>query len=266
MVMEYIKNRILVFVTKRICTLITLLLSIAVVQGCGSNLSKSADVPVYKPSSVTEQSSTLTFIPKLKVDKEGKIIPYKASLNPYLKKKSTIDKASVEKFIVAKRALKSNDIELAEKNLLEILETNKKLSGPLVLLSDIAVERNDLEKAENYLSRAIAINKSNVNAYLRLAKVKRKLGNFKEAQQTYFDVLSIWPDFPEAHLNLGILYDVYMNENLKAQKHVEAYQFLTKGTNAKVAIWLQEIQQRTGVPAELSQQTVIAQGASLNIR
>jgi tetratricopeptide (TPR) repeat protein len=244
--------------------LVSLLFGFSVLQGCGSSLPKPD--PVYTPKTTGQAVDTLTFIPQLKVDKEGKTIPYEATENPYLKKRGKVDKLSVEKFIIAKRAVKSKDYDTAEKSLNDIIAVNKKISGPWVMLSDIALEQNDPEKAEQYLSRAIAINKHNVNAYLRLAKVKRILGQFKQAQQTYYDALSLWPDFPEAHLNLGLLYDIYMNETVKAQKHVEAYQFLTHGSNEQVAAWLEEIQNRTGVPADLNAQHIIAQGGSVTLR
>jgi hypothetical protein len=80
------------------------------------------------------------------------------------------------------------------------------------------------------------------------------LGNFTQSKRIYADVLKIWKDFPEAHLNLGVLYDVYLNDNIKAQKHIEAYQFLTGGRNEEVAGWLLEIQGRTGVAIELNVQ------------
>ena len=81
--------------------------------------------------------------------------------------------------------------------------------------------------AKSDYEEAIRINKDNVNAYLRLALAQRELGEFILAQNTYSEALAIWPDFPEAHLNLSILYDLYLNHPIRAQEHMEAYQFLT---------------------------------------
>ena len=68
---------------------------------------------------------------------------------------------------------------------------------------------------------------------------------------TYAEALSVWEDFPEAHLNLAVLYDIYLNDPLQAQQHMEAYQFLTEEKDAKTAEWLQEIQSRTGIAPNL---------------
>ncbi len=234
----------------RAASVLILLMSLA---GCGptntipSTISKVAEAPA-----TGSLIDTLGFIPSPKVDKKGIPIPYKMADNPYLERSGSINKTTVEQFITARRAMAANDLGTAEKLLLDILLKENKLSGPKVMLGDIEVARGELVKAEAYYLDAIATNNSNVNAYLRLAKVQRMQGGFVQAQNTYATVLALWPDFPEAHLNLGVLYDVYLNDGVKAQRHIEAYQFLTNGENQQVAVWLQELQKRTGLSANLN--------------
>ncbi len=57
----------------------------------------------------------------------------------------------------------------------------------------------------------------------------------------------MWPDFAEAHRNLAILYDLYMNQPDQAQKHYEAYLFLARKPDSRAEIWLAEVRQRTGI-------------------
>ena len=192
-------------------------------------------------------ASTLETIPVQSVDDNGAVLPYEARENPYLSERGRVNKESVLSFIEARRALKDGNLEQAQKVLLELTVANDRLSGPWVKLGDIAMEQNDDQLAASHYTKAIAVNDSNVNAYLRLAHVQRLQGKFLLAQNTYAKLLSIWPDFPEAHLNLAILYDVYLNHPLRAQKHMEAYQFLTGSENEKVAGWLEEIRLRTGI-------------------
>ena len=73
------------------------------------------------------------------------------------------------------------------------------------------------------------------------------MGEFNVAQNTLALALQIWPDFPEAHLNLSILYDLYLNDPKSAQQHMEAYVFLNGNKNAQSEQWLAEIQGRTGI-------------------
>lgn len=202
---------------------------------------------VTDPSHQPELVSTLQYIPVQEKDSEGSLLTYEASANPYLSQRSKVDKGSVLRFIEARRAYKSGRHNEARALLSSLTEVDQSLSGPWVMLGDIAVNGDDYQQAIAYYVKAIEINPVNINAYLRLAKVQRLQGHFLHAQNTYAKVLSIWPDFPEAHLNLAVLYDLYLNHPLRAQKHMEAYQFLTGSSNKEVAGWLTEIQQRTGI-------------------
>ncbi len=234
--------------------IIGLLLAL-LLSACGSAPVLDDGSPVvYKP--VAENTvSTLEFIPKVKVNSKGQAIPYKSKENPYLNRWGSVKQESVKTFISAQRAFEAENYDQAEAILIGLTETDKKLSGPWVMLGDISLSKNNLSEAEERFSIAILLNKNNVNAYLRLAKVKRMQGDFLTAKSTYADVLAIWKDFPEAHLNLGVLYDLYLNDDVKAQKHIEAYQFLTGGKNVEVAQWLIEIQERTGMATDLKIQT-----------
>ncbi len=236
------------------CSALFLVAVALFVSGCGTVPAGDGKPVVYEAKAAPEVS-TLEFIPKLKVDKKGNVIPYKASKNPYLRSSGSINKKSVEAYIQAKRAYKVENYDEVETILNGLLEKDTRLSGPWVMLGDVAIKRDQLTLAEEHFSKAISINKNNMNAYLRLAMIKRMQGDFKKAKSIYADTLTLWPDFPEAHLNLGVLYDVYLNDDVKAQKHIEAYQFLTDGDNDEVASWLLEIQERTGMAVELNIQT-----------
>lgn len=226
-------------------------LTCVLLVACGSAPVIDENNPTLYQPQTKPDVSTLEYIPTLKKNSKGQLIPYVPSENPYLKRWGSVKQESIALYINAKRAFEAANFEQAEAILTGLTETDKKLSGPWVMLGDIALHKNDLSLAEQRYSNAILLNKNNVNAYLRLAKVKRMQGDFLTAKNTYADVLALWKDFPEAHLNLGVLYDLYLNDDVKAQKHIEAYQFLTGGKNEKAAQWLIEIQERTGIETEL---------------
>lgn len=195
--------------------------------------------------------STIEYVPVLEKDKEGVVVPYEAQENPYELLRGRIKKESVAQYIQAQRAFNQKDYEVAKKELDALTQADSKLSGPWVMLGDIAVEKNNLKEAEAAYNRAVGITPENINAYLKLALVQRKLGKFLHAQNTYTAVLAQWKDFPEAHLNLAVLYDLYLNHPIRAQQHMEAYQFLTKGENSEVEGWLSNLRQRTGIAPSL---------------
>lgn len=216
--------------------------------GCASDSTKSElNTAELKPTLVT----TKVFVPVLKKDKEGVYLPYEPTINPYAAQSSRLKKESVLTYINAKRAFDKQDYGAAEILLRQLIVDDKKLSGPWVMLGDIASKKEDYTTAQSHYKEAIRINKDNVNAHLRLALAQREVGEFILAQNTYSEALAIWPDFPEAHLNLAILYDLYLNHPIRAQEHMEAYQFLTNETDEKVAQWLKDVQSRTGIATKL---------------
>lgn len=191
--------------------------------------------------------ATDPYLPVREQGDEGQWLPYEPRENPYTTQRGRVDKDSVTRFIEARRAFKAKQWERAETLLQELAQSDEELSGPWVMLGDIASEKGEHQQALDAYVKAIAINGDNVNAYLRLALTQRKMGRYLHAQNTYAAVLKLWPDYPEAHLNLAVLYDIYLNHPLRAQKHMEAYQFLTDGENTQVAAWLKEIRSRTGI-------------------
>lgn len=218
--------------------------------GCATSERSKTTLAAGKAPEIT-LSSTLEYLPAPKADKDGISIPYVPAENPYVLQKGKIKKESIAKYIEATRATKHKQYAQAEVLLKEITAEDKNLSGPWVLLGDIATEQNNYEKAIIDYQKALQVNDKNINAYLRLAKALRMKGEFLKAQNTYAKTLVLWRDCPEAHLNLAVLYDVFLNHPLRAQKHMEAYQYLTDGEDKDIANWLVEIQQRTGVPAGL---------------
>lgn len=194
-----------------------------------------------------ELVKTQSSIPVLSEDETGKVLPYVASENPYLLQRSQIDKGSVLLFIEAKKALRNKQLNVVKQKLGVITQKDESLSGPWVMLAEVAVLEKDYPLAQTQLLKAIRINKENVNAYTALAQVQRLMGEFNVAQNTLALALQIWPDFPEAHLNLSILYDLYLNDPKSAQQHMEAYVFLNGNKNAQSKQWLAEIQSRTGI-------------------
>jgi len=220
--------------------------------GCASNsVQKESKVSVKKDVAKILVDTT-SYIPLRIVDeKTGQLLPYQMALNPYLKKSGRIEASLVTEFILARRAYQNKSYTKAKSILEGLTKQDHILSGPWVMLGDIAQKDKNLKQAVENYARAIEINQNNVNAYIRLAKVQRQLGDFIGAQNTYNGALVIWKDFPEAHLNLAILYDIYLNKQIKSQRHLEAYLFLVDGRDKKQTLWLKELQQRTGKEIQL---------------
>lgn len=235
-----------------------LLFLLAVLYGCGTTTATKD--PVESTQGTAKNLplvETVQYLPEQKINKKGEPVPYEAAENPYLKRGPAVKKVNLALFLASKRAFDQQQWVQAQGLLKDLVAQTNKLSGPWVMLGDVELELGNTQIAEENFLKAIKINKNNVNAYLRLAMVQRMLGNYTGSQRTYGQALSIWRDFPEAHLNLGVLYDVYLNNPAKGLQHMQAYQFLTDNKNEEVAAWVQEIEKRLGIKQDNSRPTLV---------
>ena len=231
---------------------VSLIFSLLVLGACATNTVKPLD------NETVSLKDTLQYMPKQLFNETGELVEYVPRDNPYLAADSRIDKGSVLLFIEAKKAKRNGDYKTARQKLKVITKKDESISGPWVMLGEISFENKKWQQAQQDYQQALAINPDNVNAYIALARVQRVMGNFNLAQNTLENALALWPDFPEAHLNLGILYDLYLNKSQQAQQHMEAYLFLTQYKNPEVIAWLEEVKSRTGINKSFIEKKVAA--------
>jgi cellulose synthase operon protein C len=77
---------------------------------------------------------------------------------------------------------------------------------------------------------------------------QRKAGKFADAEAAYRHALEADPNYAPAHLNLGILCDLYRGQPQEALPQFEQYVALT-GENKRVGGWIAELRKRLGVAA-----------------
>jgi tetratricopeptide (TPR) repeat protein len=198
------------------------------------------------PIAVSAVSADAT-LPQQQYNAAGEKIAYIPQPNPYLDEAGSVPDEARSIFTVASTRLQQGDFDGAKAKFTLLTEKYPSLSGPWVKLGEIAEAQERYPEAIKHFEKAISVNRNNVNAYMALGLAQRKQGYFSEAFNTYLDALAVWRDFPEAHLNLGILYDLYLNNPEEAQKHYEAYHFLTGEKNENVRKWLVEVKHRTGI-------------------
>lgn len=116
-------------------------------------------------------------------------------------------------------------------------------AGPKANIGIIYTRKGQYKKAEAAFKEAIALNSANPGIFNELGVLYRRTGKFKESAQAYANALSVDPDFAYAHLNLGILYDIYLRKNEKALKHYKRYQELVKNDKL-VHKWIVDLKLR----------------------
>jgi len=101
-----------------------------------------------------------------------------------------------------------------------------------------------LDEAEVSLKKSIELKPKNSISYQHLGVVYRLKGEFSDAKEMYNKALDIDSDYADAHLNLGILMDMYLYEFEPALRHYEKYQSLVEKKDKDVAKWIIDIKRR----------------------
>lgn len=162
-------------------------------------------------------------------------------VNHYKESKKVVPPEVIEIINLAVTAKAAGDLVIAKQQLEQLSIANPKLSVIQVYLGDIALAEGSINLAKHYYKQAIVINADNYFALNRLAKLHRKDGDFDLAEDNYRLALTSWQNFAPAHLNLGILLDLYMGEKAEALAHYKKYQTLTDSKSRQVNGWIADI-------------------------
>lgn len=132
----------------------------------------------------------------------------------------------------------------AERGLLEVARREPGLSGPHANLGILYGRTGRPAQALESLREAIRLNPDRAAYYNELGVVSRREGKFDEARRHYTKALDLDPGYAYAHLNIGILYDLYLQDSEKAVQHYRRYQELTPSETGTVTKWIADLQQR----------------------
>jgi tetratricopeptide (TPR) repeat protein len=180
--------------------------------------------------------------------------------------KSTVD-ANVESQIIEIPAQAAKDFKVA----IELMNQNKfdealtafenmtqdypELSGPFANIGVIYSRQENWEKARDALKISVSKNTHNIKALNQLGLAHRHLGEFKQAEDAYLQAIKAVPNASQSYLNLGILYDIYMGQFVKASNYYQKYQSLQSEPNRQVAGWIVDINRRAGIKSQIAGDT-----------
>jgi Flp pilus assembly protein TadD len=117
---------------------------------------------------------------------------------------------------------------------------------PAINLALAYKKLDKLDLAETQFKAALTIEPDNPVAGNELALLYRMTGRFAEARAVYETTLARYPHFAMAHKNLGVLCDLYLRDYACAIEHYKSYA-LSAPNDKSVAIWVADLQKRTGI-------------------
>ncbi len=167
-----------------------------------------------------------------------------SSPNPYLQRRDIVPEQAASRFAHAKDLIRKKDWHGALQELHALAKRYPQLSGPCLDLALVYLELGDTERASVWFQRSITSNSDNINAYNEYAIFLRKQGRFTDAEAVYLKALRHWEASADTHFNIGILYDLYLDQPARALHHYHRYQVLTGQSNREVAGWIADLERR----------------------
>lgn len=158
--------------------------------------------------------------------------------------KVEVSRRSASLFETAVRAVQEQRFTDAEVLLLELTTREPDLSGPWVNLGTVYLALDDSEAAQVAFRRAVEINPDNCAAYNEMGVMSRQSGDFLTAEANYLACVERVPDFREAYLNLGILYELYLGRLPEALAAYRTYQSLLEAPDRRVEGWVMDLERR----------------------
>lgn len=138
-------------------------------------------------------------------------------------------------------ALALNDFSSARKIFQQFIEENPALSGAYTNLALIDYKQENYDQAFKLIEIAISINSQQAAAFHLRAQLYLQQGKIKPARDDYQMAIKLKPDYINAHYNLALLYDIYLQEIALAIEHYNIYLSLTTEKDSATREWVNHL-------------------------
>jgi tetratricopeptide (TPR) repeat protein len=155
-----------------------------------------------------------------------------------------LDPAVVRAFAQARQALAAGRLEQAEREFKALAQAHPELGGAHANLGLVYRRMDKLAESVAALERAVQANPKQPVYFNQLGIAYRMVGRFADARAAYEKAISLDASYAPAHLNLGVLYDLYLWDGARALELYERYLALTPAGDDKVKRWVAELRKR----------------------
>jgi tetratricopeptide (TPR) repeat protein len=162
-----------------------------------------------------------------------------------------IDPQAQRSFEAAKASLRAGRTADAERQFRELAAKHPDLGGAHANLGVILRGQGKHEESIAALEHAVKASPKQPVFFNQLGVSYRHKGQFKKAREAYESALALDPAYADAHLNLGVLLDLYLGDGALALVHYERYLALNPNGDAAVGKWVADL--KTRKPASVAQ-------------
>jgi tetratricopeptide (TPR) repeat protein len=162
-----------------------------------------------------------------------------------------IDAQAQRDFDAARAALRAGRTADAERGFRELAARHPDLGGAHANLGLILRGQGKHAESVAALERAVKASPRQPVFFNQLGVSRRHHGQFTKAREAYETALTLDANYADAHLNLGVLLDLYLGDATLALLHYERYLALSPSGDAAVGKWVADL--KTRKPASVAQ-------------
>ena len=156
-----------------------------------------------------------------------------------------MDAASRKDFERAVALMADGNYDQAVELLKKVIAQAPGVTAPYINIAMAYVRLDKLAEAEEHLKTALGLVPDHPLASNEYGLLLRKSGRFAEAREIYENTLKTFPEYLPAHKNLGILCDLYLNDQECALRQYEIYN-QSMPDDTEVKMWLADLNMRLG--------------------
>jgi tetratricopeptide (TPR) repeat protein len=157
-------------------------------------------------------------------------------------------------FDAARAHLRAGRTADAERSFRDVIAKHPELGGAHANLGLILRNSGKHDESIAALEQAVKVSPKQPVFHNQLGVSYRHKGDFQKARNAYEQAIALDDNYADAHLNLGVLLDLYLGDNTLALVHYERYLALSPAGDAAVGKWVADLRNRK--PASVAQADV----------
>ena len=210
-------------------------LALSVLAGCATGGKIKPEPVAAGPPAAAVAAVAGPSVARLQDGREGFIITETPKM----------DAPSRDDFERAVGMLKAGDNDGAIGLLEKVIARSPGITAPYIDIAQAYERVNKLEQVEQHLKTALSLVPAHPVASNEYGLLLRRTGHFTEARAVYEKTLAAFPEYLPARRNLGILCDLYLNDQACALDQYEIYS-KAMPNDAQVKIWIADLRMRMG--------------------
>lgn len=178
--------------------------------------------------------------------------PAEVASNGIKPAEAPVDARAQRSFDEARAAMRAGRAADAERILRQLAAQHPELGGVHANLGVLLRNAGKLDESVSAFEQAVKASPDQPVIHNQLGVTYRMKGQFAKARAAYERAIELDAGYADAHLNLGILLDLYLGDSARALTHYERYVALQPNGDAAVGKWIADLKGRINKPSSVA--------------